>query len=386
MRFRGTTVLFVSLAAAAWAAAQGIAPYSAILPPSFSGWAAKSRGPIEPQAIDNGDKANSVLEAQQAAALQEYGLAAGERAEYLRGAEKLQATLYKMKDPSGAYGEYSYLREPDMARAGFTDHSSTSRTRALVLAGSLVLDIRGKDLPRIESDLKKLVGAVVSLADGGPLPTLWQALPQNGIVERSDRYILGPNVLGQFIPAYPRDWLGFSSGAEAELAQYRIGERRAYLIVADFPTPQVAAEKLKELQQKYNTNGSNPGNQYPPLFAKRSLTLLAVVSGGQNQAEADKLLDQVHSKTELTWNEPGFSFTEPGIGTMIVGAIMGTGIICMFALISGFAFGGFRLVVKRLLPDKVFDRSSHLQVLQLGLSSKPINAEDFYGLGKFRQE
>jgi hypothetical protein len=36
--------------------------------------------------------------------------------------------------------------------------------------------------------------------------------------------------------------------------------------------------------------------------------------------------------------------------------------------------------VKRYFPDKVFDRSSHLQVLQLGLGSKPINSEDFYGL------
>jgi predicted small integral membrane protein len=66
---------------------------------------------------------------------------------------------------------------------------------------------------------------------------------------------------------------------------------------------------------------------------------------------------------------------------MIVGTIVGTGIICMFALISGLAFGGVRIVVKRMLPDKVFDRSDQMQILQLGLSSKPIKAEDFYSLG-----
>ena len=38
---------------------------------------------------------------------------------YARGAdETLKLSLYKMKDPSGAYGEYSYLRAPDMPRAG----------------------------------------------------------------------------------------------------------------------------------------------------------------------------------------------------------------------------------------------------------------------------
>jgi hypothetical protein len=41
-----------------------------------------------------------------------------------------------------------------------------------------------------------------------------------------------------------------------------------------------------------------------------------------------------------------------------------------------------RLLVKRLLPGKVFDRDSQLQVLQLGLGSKPIQVQDFYGLAK----
>jgi len=54
-------------------------------------------------------------------------------------------------------------------------------------------------------------------------------------------------------------------------------------------------------------------------------------------------------------------------------------VICVFTLVAGLAFGGFRLVVKRALPNKVFDRTTQIQVLQLGLSSKPINAEDFYG-------
>jgi hypothetical protein len=66
---------------------------------------------------------------------------------------------------------------------------------------------------------------------------------------------------------------------------------------------------------------------------------------------------------------------------MIVGAITGTGVICLFATIAGLAFGGVRLVVKRA-TNKVFDRPDQVQVLQLGLSSKPINAEDFYGYRK----
>ena len=58
---------------------------------------------------------------------------------------------------------------------------------------------------------------------------------------------------------------------------------------------------------------------------------------------------------------------------MIVGAITGTGVICMFAIIAGLAFGGVRLVVKRA-TNRVFDRPDQVQVLQLGLSSKPIKS------------
>ena len=126
-------------------------------------------------------------------------------------------------------------------------------------------------------------------------------------------------------------------------------------------------------------NGSNPGAGTPALYASRSVTLLAIVSGAATQAEANRLLSQVQSGTQLTWDEPTFQFKEPTIEAMILGTIIGAGTICMFALVAGVSFGGLRLVVKRLWPGKVFDRSNHLQVLQLGLWSKPINSDDFYG-------
>ena len=156
--------------------------------------------------------------------------------------------------------------------------------------------------------------------------------------------------------------------------------RELNLLIADFPTPQTAQKKLAELQQDYHVNAGRTDANGSPVFGKRSITLLAIVFGARNQAEADKLLEQVQSGAEVTWNEPTFQFKEPPLTTMIVGAIIGTGIICCFALISGIAFGGFRIVVKRFLPDSGVDRSSTMQVLQLGLGSRPINSEDFYGI------
>ena len=290
----------------------------------------------------------------------------------------MQATALKMKDPSGAYGLYSFMISPDLVRADFAEHSSRSRSRDLILVGNLIIDVEGEDLTKLDPQIRSLVAAVQPHAQIGPLPDLWQHLPTKGFVERSDHYILGPQTLNQLFPVSLGDSLGFSKGAEAELGHYKLGDRDAVVLIADFPTPQLAALQLSELQKQFNVNGSRPGSGTAPLFAKRTLTLVAIVYGAPTQAEANALLDQVQSGTQLTWDEPTFQFKEPTIEMMVAGSIIGAGIICGFALIAGLAFGGFRLFMKRLLPGRVFDRSAQLQVLQLGLASKPINAEDFY--------
>ena len=351
-----------------------------ILPLSFAGWNGTPQAGLPTPVIYNGDFAANMGAGQQAAIRQEYEFVSGEQATYSRGGDTLQVALYRMKDPSGAFGMYSYLRSPDLPRADVTDHSAMSGERALVLDGNLVLDVHGADLQKFGKDLNALVAAINPKADQGPLPTITEHLPTKGFIERSDKYILGPVALNQFFPVSSSDWLGFGTGAEAEVARYHVDGRELNLLLADFPTPQTAQKKLAQLQQDYHVNAPSAQPTGSPVFARRKITLLAIVSGARTLGEANKLLDQIQSGTEVTWNEPTFQFKEPPITTMIVGAIIGTGVICCFALISGLAFGGFRLMVKRWLPDKVFDRSSQMQVLQLGLGSKPINSEDFYGI------
>jgi len=378
------------------------------LPDAFASWTARSAEiPIAPAAI-----------AVNAQVLQEYGLVAVSQRTYLNSAETLEVTLYRLKDPTGAYGFYSYMRTPEvhqtagtehmpdsvtvyrvksangtyglysqfrpgeLHRADITEHSSLSPTRALILQGSLVLDVEGKNLTAAIADLKALAEAVAPKSDEGPYPTLYGHLPQTGYVNSSDRYILGPAALREFFPVGEGDWLGFGNGVEAEVANYRINGQDMTLLIADFPTPQTAIKKMEEWANSFNVNGARNAADRPAVYVKRSLTIVGIVYHARSQADADAILNRVHAGTELTWNEPSFSFTDPNMGTVIVGIIYGTGILCMFALIAGLAFGGFRLAVKRLLPGRIFDRSAELDVLQLGLGSKPINSDDFYGLGR----
>ncbi len=364
-------IMSVLLLAGGAAAAQGV------LPASFGGWTGVVQPGLAPAAVNSADSKAGVTAQQQSAALAEYGFVTGESGTYTKGAESLQVDAYRMKDPSGAYGLLTYLRPADMPHAGHSlgNHSLLSQNEALLLAGNVVVDVRGEDLRRHQADLKALLQQVSAHADMGALPTLWEQLPEQKMVAGTDKYVLGPQTLNQLFPLALGDSVGFADGAEAEVARYRAGKGQATLLLVDLPTPQIATATLEQLAGKFDVNGSKPGAAQA-LYAKRLMTTLAIVAAPSDQ-QGHALLDEVQSSEVLTWNQPTPKGKQADIGTIVVGTIVGTGAICAFSIIAGLAFGGFRLAVKRAMPGKVFDRSKDMEVIELGLS-KPVSAGDFY--------
>jgi hypothetical protein len=356
---------------------------SAILPDNFAGWSTTNRQPYSPSAQQPG---GGNADQGAAPAAREYGFLGGETALYQPLAsgsirkpdDTLTATVYRMKDPSGAYGEYSYLRTPDMAPGNFSDHSSVKANEVVILLGNLVLDVQGPDAQHDAADIKALAAAVAPKAEEGLLPTLPEHVPGENRVAGSDHYILGPQTLDRFFPVGLGYSLGFNFGAEAETAHFHLGSNDATLLIADFPTPQIAQSQLDALTQKFNINGSHAGSNLPALFAQRSQTMIAIVAGAPSADAAIKLLDKVNAREALTWNEPTFQFHEPRFEVMVVGAFVGTGIICVLVAVGALAFGGFRLTIKKLFPNVFFDRPTQIEILQMGLVSKIIKAEDFY--------
>src|SRR5579872_7258762 len=178
-----TMALFLS---ACSAVAQGF------LPKSFGSWNGSGITAFSPsQGGGDARVADAVAK--------EYDFVSGERGTYTHGTDMVSVTAYEMKDPSGAYGEYSFLRTSDMPRADLAEHSSMTGERALVLVGNVVLDIRGNGLPKLAA-LKTLVIEANKRAQAGPLPWIGGRLPPDDMLLRSDHYILGPVALNQFFP------------------------------------------------------------------------------------------------------------------------------------------------------------------------------------------
>ncbi|MFZ0924792.1 MAG: hypothetical protein WA020_17130, partial [Candidatus Acidiferrales bacterium] len=127
-----------------------------------------------------------------------------------------------------------------------------------------------------------------------------------------------------------------------------------------------------------NANTAGLKSSAPHLYARRDSTMVALVANAPSAAAANSLLDQFNSGMVLTWNTEVLETNQPSMVTIVIGTFVGAGEICAFALLGGVVFAGLRLLIKRLWPGRVFDRAFDLEIIELGLSSRPVKGSDLY--------
>ncbi|MBZ5641332.1 MAG: hypothetical protein LAO19_01105 [Acidobacteriia bacterium] len=367
--------LFLVVAILCFGAASRAAGTPAALPAAFGRWNASGAPSVtSPAALDQ-------LLGSNATGFREYIVKSIEQRNYAQGTQTAAITMYRLRDPSSAYGAYTFLRDNSMSVVELGAYASASQARALMVVGEMLVDVTvpAKQARPSDADLKELADLLNKQADQTPYPTIGEHLPEKDRVKDSEHYFLGPRSLAQFVPLGTDDWVGFDHSAETIVARYKIAGKEETLLVASYPTQQIAAMKFSGMLRRFTFDppGAVPAGQ-TVLFGKRVSSIVAVVVGAESRDSANKILDQVGYESAVTWDEPKSSYTEPGIGPMIVGAFMGTGAIMVLAIAAGIGFGGIRVVIKIFLPNKVFDRDKQIEILQLGISSKPIKAKDFY--------
>ncbi|HEV2387652.1 MAG TPA: DUF6599 family protein [Candidatus Acidoferrales bacterium] len=377
-------LIFLALAARP-AAAQSLLPAG-----GFAGWQPVPGSALLKATLEQLDPADAAL-------LRACHEQTGERVSYQRDGAALTVTVYWMGDPSYAYSAYSFLRPAPATDFRPTPHATVGAERAMFLVGNLLVDVGGQDLPADGAALSALAAALKPHASDEPYPTLWQYVPTDRLIAHTDRYALDPQTLAWALeeagartaPAggasqWPAgDWLGFDDSVEAEVARYDLRGREVTLVLASYPTQQLAAEHLNRMAQWPGFTpqpGAGPGPARLAVFSQRYGSFVGLVAGAADAAEARGLLGQIHYQTEVTWNAPGFELKDLTMPQYVVGIILGTISIIVITLVAGVALGMVRIATKRYLPGLVFDRHHSMEILQLGLSSKPIDFRDFYGL------
>jgi len=339
------------------------------LPTKFGNWTAGSGPGDEPKLLPP----NS-------ATVDEAGRTGVEFTWYVNGNRSIKVVLQQFRDSTGAYEAYTSQLEVGMSSTTLGGATAVDSERLLTLLGNYVIEVLPpKNIS--DADLLLLLKPIKSKAMDAVLPPIRAFLPNEGMVQGTQRYAMGPaafqsalDSLGQSKFAVLTDEIGFRSGTEAMLASYVAqGNKTQTLLLLDCPTPQLAEQHLRHIQPILATSP-----ELASTTVERKGSLLSLVLSPLNEQAAAQLRGNITYGTEVTWNEPSQTLTDPPWVTVLKNIFLGTFAFCGLAMALGLAFGGLRVVTKKLFPGKVFDKPKDMEVLQLGLSSKRIDPSDFY--------
>ncbi len=349
MKKRTTILLWVCLSVVSvWA------KEPALLPPDFNGWQI-SRPSVktgsEPAAVDSADFA----------VLKEYGFSDFENATYARNGRTMQVKAARFKDVSGAFGAYTFYVQPQMQAEDVGDAGASNNSRVLFYRGTILVEAKLERVTAMSAaDLRALADALPRpRGEASTPPSLPKHLPKQSLLTNTERYIEGPVALERLAVPIPSNLVDFSNkGAEVEFARYRTSAGDASLILVEYPTPQIAAERLRAWQAALPA---------PAFHFKRSGPILSAVTGDISDSEAQSLLASVNYDADVTWNQPSRPDRREDRAAFIVAEVLLVLIVLGVGLILGLAFGGFRVIAKKLFPNRGFDRREEVEIISLNL-------------------
>jgi hypothetical protein len=357
-------LLIFFLCAAVWAA-DAPAP-AAVLPTQFAGWQLKE------SVTKSADP--SVADETNAPVLREYGFQRLEKAAYTRNdGRKLTIKAAIFNDASGAYGAFTYYKTPIMVDEKIGGQASSLNNRVLLYQGNILVDAVFDKLTMMSAaELRELAGSLPAPAGNArnlpPLPTY---LPKQ-VDAKNAKYILGPVALDRIGSPLPTPMVDFKSGAEVVIARYQAKIGESALMLIEYPTPQLAAEKLREIDAAHQPTTQRSAGapsilDVAPFFDRRTGPIIVVAAGPLAISEANALLGSVSYEADVTWNENTYVSKKDNLANLLFNVIVLCGIVVGLSLVAGLAFGGFRILMKRIFPDRVFDRPDDREIISLHL-------------------
>jgi hypothetical protein len=355
--------VFIALLVPLACAGQVARTAPSILPNDFAGWMMTgSRHASKDPAV--ADPINAGL-------LKEYGFTDFESATYTHDARKLTVKAARFADTSGAYGAFTYYKMPQMLNEKIGDQGASLNERVLFYRGGILVDAVFEKLTAMSAaDLRELAGAL-PLPSGSTrnLPGLPVYLPKAGYIKNTAKYVVGPIGLEKVQAPLPASLVDFTQGAEAVLGNYQTSSGDAILMLINYPTNQIAADHLRRIEAVHQgapqAKGSDAKSSF---FAKRTGPILVIASGSLSESEGKSLLAAVNYDADVTWNENTYVTKKDNLANLLVNIIILCAILIAFAGVAGLAFGGIRVLVKRILPEKIFDRREGMEFIALHLS------------------
>lgn len=323
---------------------------TSVLPKQFGGWQLQGTLQISKDA--------AVADAANPAILKEYGFSDFSSGTYRsEDGRKLTVRAARFADASGAYGAFTYYKQPEMLNEKIGDQASSLNNRVMFYRGNVLVEALFDKLTVMSAaELRELAGDL-PLPQGGArnLPSLPIYLPKQDYVKNTAKYIMGPAALEKVGSPLSAQLIDFAAGAEVVEGTYRASSGEGTLLLISYPTPQIATEHFKRIEAAHQPNAAagQPGIVDMGAFAqKRSGPIIAVATGPISQNEASALLAPFHYDADVTWNENTFFDKKNNVANLLWNVVVLCGVLMGITVAAGFAFGGVRVALQKLLPQR----------------------------------
>ncbi len=370
-RFLPVFLGFVFLGAEVFAASTPASPPVPILPQQFAGWE------MQGSAQTSNDTAKA--DPTNAAVLKEYRFSDFASATYTRDdGRTLKLRAARFADASGAFGAYTFYLRPDMTRENFGDQGVSIGDRALFYRGDVLIDAQfSKETAMSAAELRELAGDLPrAVGASGNLPSFIEFLPHKDYVANTQKYVMGPVALSSLQPPVSADLVDFGASSEVSMAHYSTPSGEATLMLIYYPTPQLAADHLRKIDAAHHLaqpqSGISEIDGSGTFFDKRTGPIVAIATGGISDSDAKSLLGRVNYEASVTWNTPSESAQVRDLYMLILNLVVLCAILAGLAIVAGVAFGGLRMVMKRLYPERVFDRPEQMEFISLHLTEAAV--------------
>ena len=331
------------------------APAQNILPESFAGWTRSG----EVKTVTKPELADAAYPA----VVNEYGFTKAETATFTRpDGRTLKVKAAQFKDATGAYGAFTFYRDPAMKSESIGTKAASANERILFFRSNVLVDANFDRVTGMSAaELRELAGMLPEVkGSGGNLPTLPNYLPKQEAQENSAKYILGAQALAASQTPLPAELVRFDLDPEILTQSYTTPDGPVTLMLVEYPTPQIATERLRAFQSGAST-----------LTARRTGPILVIESGNTGSSEARNLLNAVNYEAEVTWNEATSLSKRDNIGNLILAVFGLIGILLGVGVIFGVFFGGIRVLMTKYFPGTVLDLPENVEILQLHLDDHP---------------
>lgn len=233
---------------------------------------------------------------------QEYGVSSLEDRTYALADKRVEVVVEAAPDPSAAYGLFTYYQTTSMVPVKGIQYAVSDPRESLMARGRNFI----RFLPPQASSLSDNDWQALLILVGGTRPSanalasLPTPMPKPGLIPGTEKYALGLEAASRVLPSVRPDLIGFSQGAEVQLAEYQSEKERSTLVAITYPTPQIARIRFGAMSSFLDLNQERGP---APLYGRRQGSFVFLVVNASTPAAATTLMDLFSVAQNVSWDQ-----------------------------------------------------------------------------------